>query len=97
MMQDSQRRRVLVKKEDAVNKLDRAGMAINDLNASAWNTALNPTRYGWASSIFSIATIPVLSAASIGHLVTSAVVKQVDPGTFEKLTKFPGGKPKYEP
>ena len=86
-----------MKKEDAMDKLDRAEFAINDLNASAWNTALNPTRYGWVSSVFSIATIPVLSAASIGHLVTSAVVKQVDAGTFEKRTELPGGKPKAGP
>src|SRR2546430_2213909 len=60
--------------------------------ASAWNTALNPTRFGWGSSILSIASIPVLSAASIGHMVTSAVVKQVDANTFERITEF-GGKP----
>jgi pyridoxal biosynthesis lyase PdxS len=75
-----------MKKEDAVSRLDRAGETINDLSASAWNTALNPTRYGWVPSILSIASIPVLSAASIGHLVTSAVVNQVDPGTFERIT-----------
>ena len=81
-----------MKKDDAVDKLDRAGHAINDLNASAWNTALNPTRYGWVSSIFSAATIPILSAASIGQLVGSAVVKQINPDTFERLTELPGSK-----
>jgi hypothetical protein len=81
-----------MKKDDAVDKLDRAGNAINDLNASAWNTALNPSRYGWASSIFSAATIPILSAASIGQLVSSAVVKQINPDTFERLTEFPRDK-----
>ncbi len=75
-----------MKKEDAVNRLDRTGEKINGLYSSAWNTALNPTRYGWGSSILSIATIPVLSAASIGHMVTSAVVNQVDSNTFERLT-----------
>jgi hypothetical protein len=75
-----------MKKEDAINKLEHTGETINSLSASAWNTALNPTRYGWASSIFSVASIPVLSAASIGHLVTSAVVKQVSANTFERLT-----------
>ena len=54
-----------MKKEDAVNKLENAGNKINGLYGSAWNTALHPTRYGWASSILSIASIPVLSAASI--------------------------------
>lgn len=75
-----------MRKEDAVNRLERAGDRINGLYANAWNTALNPTRHGWASSIFSIATIPVLSAASIGQAVTKAVVSQVNPDTFERLT-----------
>lgn len=78
-----------MKKDEAVDKLERAGQTINGLNASAWNTALNPTRYGWASSIVSAATIPVLSAASIGQLVSSAVVKQIDGKLFEKITDFP--------
>ena len=77
-----------MKKEDAVNKLERTGATINGLNTSAWNTALNPTRYGWASSILSMASIPVLSAASIGHMVTAAVVNQVEPNTFERLTRL---------
>jgi hypothetical protein len=80
-----------VKKDDAMNKLNGAGHAINDLNASAWNTALHPTRYGWVSSIFSIASIPVLSAASIGQMVTSAVVSQITPETFERVTGFASG------
>ena len=75
-----------MKKHDAEEKLERMGHTINDLNASAWNTALNPTSYGWAKSIFSVATIPVLSAASIGHLVGSAVVKNIKADTFEKIT-----------
>lgn len=82
-----------MKKEDAVNRLDRTGEKINGLYSSAWNTALNPTQYGWGTSILSIATIPVLSAASLGHLVTSAVVKQVDANTFERLTGEPDKKP----
>ena len=82
-----------MKKEDAVNKLDRAGQTISELHASAWNTALHPTQYGWGSSIFSFVTIPVLSAASIGHLVTSAVTKQINPDTFEKLTSLGASKP----
>ena len=75
-----------MKKDDALNRLDRAGETINDLSANAWNTALHPTQHGWISSIVSIATIPVLSAASIGHMVTSAVVSQVDADTFERIT-----------
>jgi hypothetical protein len=85
-----------MKKDDALDKLDRAGHTINNVNASAWNTALNPTQYGWGKSILSIASIPVLSAASIGHLVSHAVVRQINPDTFEKLTEF-GGKPKDKP
>ena len=79
-----------MKKNDAVDRLERTGVTINSLNASAWNTALHPTRYGWVSSILSVASIPVLSAASIGHLVTSAVVNQVDANTFERLTGLGG-------
>jgi pyridoxal biosynthesis lyase PdxS len=75
-----------MKKEDAVSRLNHAGEKINDLNANAWITALNPTRYGWVSSLVGVVSIPVLSAAQIGHLVTSAVVDQVDPDTFERIT-----------
>ena len=77
-----------MKKDDAINRLNRAGETINDLTASAWNSALNPSQYGWASSIAGIVTIPVLSAASIGHLVASAVVNQVDAKTFERITSL---------
>ena len=83
-----------MKKDDAVNKLDQAGQTIHGLNASAWNTALNPDRYGWGATIFSIASMPVLSAASIGHMVTSAVVKKMNPDTFEKITGLGGGEGK---
>jgi len=44
-----------------------------------------------------MATIPVLSAASIGHLVSSAVVKQIDSRTFERITEFPSDKDKPKP
>jgi hypothetical protein len=81
-----------MKKSDAEEKLAKAGFTINNLNASAWNTALHPTRYGWGSSLLSIASIPVLSAASLGHLVASAVTSQVNPETFEKITTL-GEKP----
>ena len=77
-----------MKKNDAVDKLDRLGDKISGLHASAWNTALNPTQYGWANSIFSAATIPILSAASIGQLVGSAVVKQINPDIIERFTEF---------
>lgn len=80
-----------MKKDEAVDKLDRAGRQIQDMHASAWNVALNPTVHGWGKSILGIASIPVLSAASIGHLVGSAVVRQVPDGTIEKLTEFPKG------
>ena len=75
-----------MKKDDAVDRLERAGHKISGLHANAWNVALNPTQHGWASSIFSAATIPILSAASIGQIVSSAVVKQINPGIIERLT-----------
>ena len=75
-----------MKRDEALEKLQRAGNQIQDLNVSAWNTALHPTRYGWASSIFSIASIPVLSAASIGQMVAAAATSQINPDTFEKIT-----------
>jgi hypothetical protein len=86
-----------MKKEDALDKLDHAGQKINGLYGSAWNTALNPTRYGWASSIVSLASIPVLSAASIGHMVTSAVTSQINADTFEKITTLGGDSGEKKP
>ena len=77
-----------MKKDDALNRLHRAGETINDLAANAWNTALQPSQYGWVSSIVGIVSIPVLSAASIGHLVASAAVNQVDAKTFERITSL---------
>ena len=79
-----------MKKEDAQEKLGKAGNTIYSLSASAWNTALHPTRYGWGSSLLSIASIPVLSAASIGHMVAAAVTDQVSSDTFEKITTLGG-------
>ena len=81
-----------MKKTDAVEQLDRIGEKIGGLHASAWNTALNPTHHGWAKSLISAATIPVLSAASIGQMVGSAVVRQVSPEVIEKLTGEPDKK-----
>ena len=81
-----------MKKHEAEQQLDEVGNKINDLHASAWNTALHPTHHGWARSIVSAATIPVLSFASIGHMVGSAVVKQVSPKVIETLTGEPGEK-----
>ena len=79
-------------KADAVEGLERAGSTINDLHTRAWATALYPTQHGWGPSIACMAAIPVLSIASIGHLVSSAVVQQLPAGLFEKLPDF--GKPK---
>ena len=80
-----------MKKADAEDKLAKAGFTINNLNASAWNTALHPTRYGWGSSLLGIVSIPVLSAASLGHMVASAVTSQVSDDTFEKITTLGEG------
>jgi hypothetical protein len=79
-----------VKKEDAVEGLERAGQTINDVNARVWDTALHPTQYGWGYSLASIAAIPVLSAASLGHLVSYAVVSQISPSVFDKLSNLSG-------
>ena len=43
-----------MKKEDAENKLAQAGATIHGLNSSAWNTALQPTRYGWGASLLRV-------------------------------------------
>lgn len=79
-------------KVDAVEGLERAGHTINDLHTRAWSTALYPTQHGWGPSIAWMAAIPVLSIASIGHLIGSAVVQQIPADLFEKLPDF--GKPK---
>ena len=75
-----------MKKHDALDKIDRAGAQINDLSASAWNTALNPTQYGWGKSLLGVVSIPVLNLAQIGQMVGQAVVRQVNDDTFEKIT-----------
>ena len=84
-----------MKKGDALDKLDQAGSTIQSLYGSAWNTALNPTRYGWGSSLVGVLSIAPLSFASLGHMVGSAVVRQVPDETFEKITTLGAGeKPK---
>jgi hypothetical protein len=77
-----------VKKEDAVANLEQAGQMINDVNARIWNVALHPTEYGWPQSIASIAAIPVLSAASIGQMVSEAVVRQISPTVFDSVSNL---------
>ena len=77
-----------MKKEDVVESLDRAGMTIHEANARAWNTAFNPTMYGWPSSIASIVAIPVLNMASIGHFVSATVVGQISPSVFDTLSNL---------
>lgn len=74
-----------MKKEDAVASLERTGNQINDLYSRAWSTALYPTQHGWGPSIASIVAIPVLSMASIGHMVGSAVVQQLPEEVFDKI------------
>jgi len=81
-----------MKKEEAVESVERAGQTINGLYVRAWDTALHPTEYGWPSSIASAAAIPVLSAASLGHMVGSAVVQQLPSDLFDSISNF--GKPK---
>ncbi len=82
-----------MKKDDALNKLDAAGNQIQTMYGSAWNTALNPTSYGWGKSLIGVVSIPVLSFASLGHMVGAAVVRQVNDDTFEKITTLGAGEP----
>src|SRR4029078_2498860 len=86
------RRRERMKKEEAVENLERAGETISGFYVRAWDNALHPTDVGWATSIASMAAIPVLSAASIGQMVSAAVVKQVSPNVFDTISNL--GKPK---
>jgi hypothetical protein len=72
-----------MKKEDAVQTVEQVGLTINELHSRAWATALYPTQYGWGTSIAWAAAIPVLSMASIGHFVGSAVVQQIPPSVFD--------------
>ena len=81
-----------MKKEDAVDNLERAGEMIGGLYVRAWDNALHPTEVGWVTSIASMATIPVLSVASLGQMVSAAVVKQVSPNVFDTISNL--GKPK---
>ncbi len=80
-----------MKKEEAVADLERWGATINDLYARAWSTALYPTQPGWGPSSAGIVAIPVLSLASVGRMVGSAVVEQLPPSVFDALSNI--GKP----
>jgi hypothetical protein len=72
-----------VKKDEAVESLERAGHTISDLYTRAWSTALYPTEHGWGASIACMAAIPVLGMASFGQMVSTAVVQQLPAGVFE--------------
>jgi hypothetical protein len=82
-----------MKKDEALNKLDAAGNTIHSLSGSAWNTALNPTQYGWGSSLLGLVSIVPLNFAALGHMVGSAVVRQVPDETFEKITTLGANEP----
>lgn len=75
-----------MKKEEAVESLERAGNTINDLYTRAWGTALYPTQHGWGSSIACMVAIPVLSVASLGHMVSAAVVQQLPSEVFDTIS-----------
>ena len=83
-----------MKKEDAVETIEQAGRTINEANTQVWTMALNPTHYGWGKSIASIAAIPVLSTASLGQMVSEAVVRQISPNVFDTISNF--GQPKKD-
>jgi hypothetical protein len=80
-----------MKKEEAVADLERLGETINDLYMRAWSTALYPTQHGWGASLACIVAIPVLSTASFGRMVGSAVVEQLPPSVFDTISNL--GKP----
>jgi hypothetical protein len=81
-----------VKKEEAVESIERAGLTISDLYSRAWSTALYPTQHGWATSLACVVAIPALSMASLGQMVGAAVVNQIPPDVFDSVSNF--GKPK---
>jgi hypothetical protein len=81
-----------VKKEEAIDAIEQAGNTIHDLNIRVWTTALNPRQHGWGQSLLSIAAIPIVNAASIGQLVTSAVVKEVPAKVFDTVSNLGGRK-----
>ena len=84
-----------MKKHEAVEGLERAGQTISEVNARVWTVALNPTEYGVLPSLASIVAIPVLSMASVGQLVSHAVVRQIPDNVVEGITSF--GQSKQEP
>src|SRR5437868_5685390 len=86
-----------VKKEEAVEAIERAGLTIHDLNARVWTTALNPREHGWGQSLLSIAAIPIVNAASIGQLVTSVIVKEVPSSVFDTVSNLGNTGGKKEP
>ena len=77
-----------MKKDEAVQNLEEAGYMINDLYVRAWETALYPTQHGWGKSIASMAMIPVLSAASLGQIVSAAVAKQVPADVYDNVSNL---------
>lgn len=81
-----------MKKEDAVGAIETVGHTIHDLNDRVWTTALNPSTNGWGPSLLSIAAIPIVNAASIGHFVTSVIVNEVPPSVFDTVSKLGGKK-----
>ncbi len=81
-----------MKKEDAVASIEGVGHTIHDLNARVWSTALNPSQNGWGNSLLSVAAIPIVNAASIGHLVTSVVVNEIPASVFDKVSNLGGKK-----
>ena len=77
-----------MKKDEAVHNLEEAGYMINDLYVRAWETALYPTQHGWGKSIAHMAMIPILSAASVGQFVSTAVAKQVPADVYDNVSNL---------
>jgi len=73
-----------MKKEELLENLEQTGHTINDLYSRAWSTALYPTQHGWGPALGCIVAIPVLSMASFGRMVGTAIVEQLPPSLFDQ-------------
>lgn len=81
-----------MKKEDAVQAMDNLGHTLNDLRTSVWMTALNPQESGPLPTVLSIAAIPLVSIATIGHFVAAVIVTETPESVYDTVSNLGGGK-----
>ena len=81
-----------MKKEDAVQTMANIGDTLNDLRTSVWSTALNPQESGPLPTVLSIAAIPVVSIATIGHFVASVIVTETPASVYDTMSNLGGKK-----